>query len=453
MQTLTTSGRFRWRIVALLFLATTINYIDRQVLSFTMTDEVFRKEMLDLPLDKELTKEAIDRFKILYSDVDAAFKFAYAIGFLLAGWLIDRIGTKRGFALGIIVWSIAATLTTFVQTMTGLRWTRGILGLGESANFPSSVKTISEWFPRRERSFANGLFNAGTNVGIILTALAIPSLILRFGWRSSFFVTGLLGFGLLILWWFTYSKPERNPKLSPAELAYIRSDEERRVPVKPSWGQLLSYKQTWAFAIGKFLADPIWWFYMTWLPDFFNSNDALDQKLDLKSFGVPFLIIYLVSDAGSIFFGWLSTQFMSLGWSANRARKTTMLICALCVVPIFFAAQTNSLTIAIALISLATAAHQGWAANMYTFASDLFPRNVVASVTGIGGMFGAVGGILLALLSGRIITAFGYLPMFIVASCSYLTALLLIHLVLPKLEPVKAEELENRGKWSLLSAK
>ncbi|GAB3791875.1 MFS transporter [Spirosoma humi] len=435
------SGRFRWRIVTLLFLATTINYIDRQVLSFTMTDELFRKEMLGVAPDAVLTREATDRFKVLYGDVDAAFKFAYAIGFLLVGWLIDKIGTRRGFSLGILVWSIAAVLTAFVNTIAGLRWMRALLGLGEAANFPSSIKTIAEWFPRRERSFANGLFNAGANVGIIVTALAVPYLILAFGWRSSFLITGILGFCLLIFWWFMYSKPERNPNVSPEELAYIRKDDERLPPLKVSWGQLLGYKQTWAFAIGKFMADPIWWFYMSWLPDFFNSNDALNERLDLKSFGIPFLIIYVVSDAGSVFFGWLSTQFMRWGWSANRARKTTMLICALCVVPIFFAAQTNSLTVAIAFIALATAAHQGWSANMYTFASDLFPRNVVASVTGIGGMFGAVGGILLALLSGRIITAFGYLPMFVIASCSYLIALVIIHLVLPKLEPVRTEEL------------
>ncbi|GAB2560185.1 MFS transporter [Spirosoma aerophilum] len=440
----TPSGRFRWRIVALLFLATTINYIDRQVLSFTMTDELFRKEMLEMAPNAVLTKEATDRFKVLYGDVDAAFKFAYTIGFLLAGWLIDKIGTRRGFSLGIFVWSIAAVLTAFVNSISGLRWARAFLGLGESANFPSSIKTIAEWFPRRERSFANGVFNAGANVGIILTALVVPYLILQFGWRSSFLVTGVLGFFLLIFWWQIYSKPERSRQLSPRELAYIRKDDEKIPPLKVSWGQLLGYKQTWAFAVGKFMADPIWWFYMTWLPDFFNSNDALNENLDLKSFGVPFLIIYVVSDAGSVFFGWLTTQFMRWGWSANRARKTTMLICALSVVPIFFAAQTNSLTIAIALIALATAAHQGWAANMYTFASDLFPRNVVASVTGIGGMFGAVGGILLALLSGRIITAFGYLPMFIIASCSYLIALVIIHLVLPKMEPVRTEELMNR---------
>lgn len=455
MQTPIPSGRFRWRIVALLFLATTINYVDRQVLSFTMTDELFRKEMLEIAPEQNgvptvLSHEATDRFKILYGDVDAAFKFAYAIGFLLAGWLIDRVGTKRGFSMGIVLWSISALMTSFVSSMAGLRWARTMLGLGESANFPSAVKTVAEWFPKKERSFANGLFNAGTNVGIILTAVSVPYLILKFGWRSSFLITGLLGFGLLILWWFTYSKPERNPNLTASELAYIRSDSDKIPFRKVPWTRLLGFKQTWAFAIGKFMADPIWWFYMSWLPDFFNSNDALDQKLDLKSFGVPFLIIYVVSDAGSVFFGWLTTQFMSWGWSANRARKTTMLICALCVVPIFFAAQTSSLAVAIALISLATAAHQGWAANTYTFASDLFPKNVVASVTGIGGMFGAVGGILLALLSGRIITAFGYLPMFIIASCSYLIALILIHLVLPKLNPVKAEELEERDYWSVV---
>lgn len=448
----TTSGRFRWRIVALLFLATTINYVDRQVLSFTMTDDLFRQEMLEITPDQPgtavvLTNEATDRFKVLYGDVDAAFKFAYAIGFLFMGWLVDKIGTRRGFSLGIIIWSGAAVLTASVNSMAGLRWARALLGFGESANFPSAIKTVAEWFPKRERSFANGLFNAGTNVGIILTALSVPYLILEFGWRSSFLVTGLLGFGLLALWWFTYSKPERSRSLSADELAYIRIDTEQLPPSKVSWGQLLGYKQTWAFAIGKFMADPIWWFYMSWLPDFFNSNAALDQKLDLKSFGLPFLLIYIVSDAGSVFFGWLSTQFMNWGWSANRARKTTLLICALCVVPIFFAAQTHSLTIAIALISLATAAHQGWSANMYTFASDLFPKKVVASVTGIGGMFGAVGGILLALLSGRIITAFGYLPMFIIASCSYSIALIIIHLVLPKLEPVRVEELEQREKW------
>ncbi|TAE32335.1 MAG: MFS transporter [Cytophagales bacterium] len=437
------SGNYRWRIVTLLFIATTINYIDRQVLSFTMTDELFRKDMLGLGPADALTPEAIDRFKVDYGEVDAAFKLAYALGFLFIGWLIDKIGTKRGFSLGILIWSVAGVATSFVGSMTTLKMARALLGFGESANFPSAVKTVAEWFPRRERSFASGLFNAGTNVGIILTALLVPYLITHYGWRSSFFITGILGFGLFVFWWFTYSSPRTNRKVSHDELAYIQSDSGDTTALKVSWGKLLGFKQTWAFAIGKFLSDPIWWFYMSWLPDFFNSNEALDRKLDLKSFGIPFLIIYVVSDAGSVFFGWLTTQLMHRGWSANRARKTTMLICALCVVPIFTAAQTSSLTIAIGLISLATAAHQGWSANMYTFASDLFPRSAVASVTGIGGMFGAVGGILLAYWSGRIITNFGYLPLFVIASCSYLLALAIIHLILPKLEPVPAEEIEE----------
>jgi MFS transporter, ACS family, hexuronate transporter len=434
-------GTFRWRIVALLFVATTINYIDRQVLSFAMTDEAFRKEMLGLAPTAVLNQEHIDQFRVEYSKVDSVFKFAYAIGFLLMGWLIDRIGTRRGFSLGILLWSIAAVGTSFVGTLQGLKASRLLLGLGEAANFPAAIKSVSEWFPRRERAYASGLFNAGTNVGIIITALLVPYLILNYGWRSSFWVTGLLGFALLVVWWFTYSKPERNGRVSPTELAYIRADAATEPSLRVSWLRLLSYKQTWAYAIGKFLTDPIWWFYLAWLPDFFNNNEALDQQLDLKSFGLPFLIIYIVSDAGSIFFGWLSTQFMAQGWTANRARKFTMLLCALCVAPIIYAAKTNSLTVAIGLIALAAAAHQGWSANMYTFASDLFPKSVTATVTSIGGMFGAIGGILLARYSGDIINATGYFPPFIIAASTYPLALLLIHWVLPRLEPVTAEEL------------
>ncbi len=438
-------GNFRWRIVALLFVATTINYMDRQVLSFTMTDDLFRKEMLGLNPADALTPDRVDRFRVEYSKVDSAFKFAYAIGFLLIGWFIDRIGIRRGFSAGILVWSLAAVATTFVQGLGQLSWLRALLGMGEAANFPAAMKAVSEWFPRRERSFATGVFNAGTNIGIILTALTVPFLILHVGWRSSFLVTGLLGFVLLLLWHRTYTRPQRNRHLSPAELAYIQRDKATEPAGRVSWLQLLSFKQTWAFAVGKFLADPIWWFYMAWLPDFFQSNDALDQKLDLNSFGIPFLIIYIVSDAGSIFFGWLTTRFMQRGWPANRARKTTLLLCALCVVPIFFAAQTHSLAVAIGLIALATAAHQGWSANMYTFASDLFPKSAVGSVMGIGGMAGAVGGLLLARFSGDLINQFGYLPLFAGASGAYLLAFGLIHLILPRLEPVSMDELRPKN--------
>lgn len=440
------SGNFRWRIVLLLFFATTINYIDRQVLSFTMIDETFRREMMGKTAGESLTESDLDQFKVLYSYIDTVFKVAYALGFLLTGWLIDRIGTKRGFSLSIIVWSVAGVLNAFIGTLRGLSMVRFMLGIGEAGNFPSAIKTVAEWFPKKERSFAAGLFNAGTNVGIIVTAAIIPWLTLQFGWRVSFIATGLLGFLVLIAWLKIYRKPEEHPRVSKKELAYIQQDNEEDIPEeKLSWWRLLGFRQTWAFIVGKFMCDPIWWFYLSWLPDFFNSSESLDQRLDLKNVGLPFLVIYIVSDGGSVLFGWLSSKFIQMGWSPNRARKTTMFICALCVIPIFFAAQTSSIYVAIALISLATAAHQGWSANIYTFASDLFPKSAVASVTGIGGMFGAMGGILLAAVAGNIRVSFGYLPLFIIASSTYLIALVIIHLLSPALEPVTKKELESIG--------
>ncbi|WP_421826391.1 MFS transporter [Larkinella sp.] len=440
------SGNYRWRIVLLLFFATTINYIDRQVLSFTMIDETFRREMMGKAADEALTESDLDQFKVLYSYVDTVFKVAYALGFLLIGWLIDRVGTKRGFSISIILWSIAGILNAFIGSLRGLNIVRFMLGVGEAGNFPSAIKSVAEWFPKKERSFATGLFNAGTNVGIIATAVLIPWLTIQFGWRFSFVATGLLGFLVLIAWLRIYHRPEEHPRVTKAELAYIQQDYQEDLPEeKLSWWRLLGFRQTWAFIVGKFMCDPIWWFYLSWLPDFFNSSESLDQRLDLKNVGLPFLVIYIVSDGGSVLFGWLSSKFIHMGWSANRARKTTMLICAICVVPIFFAAQTSSIYVAIALISLATAAHQGWSANIYTFASDLFPKNAVASVTGIGGMFGAMGGILLAAVAGNIRVSLGYLPLFIIASSTYLIALVIIHFLSPTLEPVTKKELESIG--------
>ncbi|MCY7360417.1 MAG: MFS transporter [Rudanella sp.] len=434
------AGSYRWRIVALLFIATTINYIDRQVLSFTMIDDDFRRQMLGLAPGAILTQEMQDAFKIEYGKVDAAFKTAYALGFLIVGWLIDRIGTKRGFSIGIIIWSIAGIMTSFVNSFAGLRVMRALLGFGESANFPASIKSIAEWFPRKERALANGLFNAGTNVGVILTALSIPYLTLHYGWRPAFAITGALGILLLIGWWFIYDRPDTSTKVSAAELVHIRQDGDVESSVKVPWLKLLTYRQTWAFVVGKFMTDPIWWFYLSWLPDFFNSNEALDQKLDLKNIGIPFLVIYIVSDVGSVFFGWLSSQFLKWGWSLNRARKTTLAICAVCVMPIFLASTTNNIYLAVALLALATSAHQGWSANMYTFASDMFPKKVVASVTGIGGMAGAVAGILFAYYAGIIRVTFGYLPLFLIAATTYSVAFLLIHLLVPKLQSVKIDE-------------
>ena len=433
-----TIGRYRWLICAILFAATTVNYIDRNVLSFTMLDGAFRHQMLGLPADAPLSPTDLANYKELMGKVDSAFKLAYALGFLLAGWMIDRIGTRRGYGVSIGLWSLAGMGHGFVHTVTGMSWARFLLGIGEAGNFPSAIKTVAEWFPRKERSFATGLFNAGANVGIIITAIAVPWIIAHYGWRSSFIITGALGFIVLVLWLAIYRRPDEHPSLGAAELAHIRSDgegaNESAAPVK--WRQLLPYPALWAFALGKFLTDAVWWFYLTWLPSFFNDNAALETKLDLKTVGVPFIIIYLVSDGGSIFFGWLATRFIGLGWSVNRARKTTMLICALCVVPIFFASQTSSIVLAIALISLATAAHQGWSANLFTTVSDMFPRRAVASVTGFGGMMGALGGALLAYFAGSIIAAVGYWPLFIFASIAYLLALALIQALAPRLDKV-----------------
>jgi ACS family hexuronate transporter-like MFS transporter len=431
--------RYRWRICALLFVATTINYIDRNVLSFTMIDGAFRKEMLGMDASAVLTGAEIGRFKEMMGYVDAAFKAAYALGFLLIGYVIDRIGTKNGFSIALSLWSVAGVLNGFVGSVKGLSFTRFLLGLGESGNFPSAVKTVAEWFPKKERSLAAGLFNAGANIGIIITALAVPYITVHFGWRASFILTGLLGFAVLIAWRMMYRKPEEHDRVSKAELQYIQSDTGEIKAAAIPWSKMFRHRQTLAFAAGKFFADPIWYFYLTWLPDFFNSSEALETKLDLKSIGLPFLIIYLVSDTGSVFFGWLSSRLIKSGWTVNKARKTTMLICALCVVPIMFASTTGSVYVAVALIALAAAAHQGWSANMYTLASDMFPAQSVGSVVGIGSMAGAISGVVFAASTGIIRVKFGYLPLFVIAGSAYLVALLFIHLLAPKLEPVKVE--------------
>jgi ACS family hexuronate transporter-like MFS transporter len=432
-------GSYRWRIVALLFLATTINYIDRNVLSFTMIDEGFRRTMLGLPDSAALTDADINTFKERMGFVDAAFKTAYALGFLLVGWFIDRVGTRRGFSLSIIVWSLAGVLNAFVSSIRGLSITRFMLGIGEAGNFPSAVKSVAEWFPKKERAFATGIFNAGANIGIISTAFAVPVITLYFGWRMSFILTGVLGFVVLLLWLWIYKRPEEHKTISQEELDYIKSDADELDDnaTKISWSKLLTFRQTWAIVVCKFLADPIWYFYLTWLPDFFNSNEALDQKLDLKNISLPFLVIYLFSDAGSVFFGWLSSRFIGLGWTVAKARKTTMLICALCVTSIFLASTTHSIFVAVALVALATAAHQGWSANVYTMSSDMFPKSAVSSVMGIWGMFGAISGIALAASAGVIRVKFGYLPLFILASSSYLVAWLIMTRLVPDWKRVK----------------
>lgn len=429
-------GRYRWRICAVLFMATTINYIDRNVFSFTMLDTTFQHQMLGIPLSQPLTDKDMAAFREKMSFLDAIFKYCYAFGFLLAGYMIDKIGVRRGYTVSIGGWSLAAVLHGLVHSVPGMAVARGLLGVGEAGNFPAAIKTVSEWFPRKERSFATGVFNAGCNVGIIITALCVPFIILHFGWRASFIFTGAIGVLVLFWWLAVYRTPEEHPKLSAAELAFIRQDGPPDTVHTVKWRELMKYRATWAFAIPKFMTDAIWWFYLTWLPTFFNSNPAFDTKLNLKEIGIPFLVIYLVSDGGSVFFGWLATKFIGMGWSVNKARKVTMLICALCVVPIVFASMTSSINLAIGLIALATAAHQGWSANLFTTVSDQFPRRAVGSVVGIGGLMGGLGGALLAGNVGAVINTGGYVPLFIIAASAYVLALLVMQLLAPRLETV-----------------
>jgi ACS family hexuronate transporter-like MFS transporter len=434
-------GRYRWLICAILFFATTINYVDRNVLSFTMLDPAFRRTIVGLPAGAPLDDAALAVFRERMGYVDAAFKLAYAIGFVIAGWMIDRLGTRRGFSISITVWSLAGMIHGFVSSAWGMGGARFLLGLGEAGNFPAAIKSVAEWFPRKERSFATGLFNAGCNVGIILTALLVPLIIATMGWRASFIITGALGIFVLLFWLMAFHRPDAHPRVTPEELAYIRAGDEAADAddTAVTWRQLLPFKAVWAFALAKFLTDSVWWFYLTWLPSFFNDNVALSTKLDLRSVGVPFLVIYLISDVGSVFFGWLATRLIGRGWTVNRARKTTMLVCALCVTPIFFASMTSSIAVAIALISLATAAHQGWSANLFTTVSDMFPKRAVGTVTGIGGMAGGIGGALLAAVAGNVIAVAGYTPLFVFASGAYLIALGLIHVLAPRLEKVRLE--------------
>ncbi len=413
---------YKWKILALLFLATTINYVDRNVLSFVMLDDEFKRFLLGVEV---LDDAARAQFKVWMGYVDSAFKLAYIAGFLLAGWFIDRVGVKKGLTACMAVWSVGALAHAFIGGLRGLVGARAVLGVGEAGIFPASVKTVAEWFPKRERSFATGIFNAGTNMGIILTALAVPPLVLGWGWRAAFLLTGLLGFAMLVLWWFFYRKNEAS---WPGEEAPTgQAPQEQAVQERIPWGKLLTYRQTWTCAAAKFFTDQIWWFYLVWLPTFFNENQRFTEKLDLKSVGLPFLVIYLVSDFGSVFFGWLATRLIKNGWPLPKARKFTMLLCALCVVPISLAATTTSIWLAVGLIALAAAAHQGWSANAYTLASDLFPQKAIGSVVGIAGMFGAVGGMVLAALSGVIISRVGYLPLFLWAASAYLVGLAVVH--------------------------
>jgi MFS transporter, ACS family, aldohexuronate transporter len=412
-------GHYRWTICALLFFGTTMNYVDRQVLGL---------------LAPEL-QTRIGWTEAQYGYIVTAFQAAYALGLLLMGRLIDLIGTRIGYALSIGIWSLSAAAHALARTPLGFGAARFALGLGEAGNFPAAIKTVAEWFPRKERALATGIFNSGTNVGATIGPLLVLWIARRYGWQSAFVSTGLLSFIPILFWVRSYRRPQEHPRLSAAELKYILSDPSEPDTQIP-WAKLLPHRQTWAFLIGKFMTDPIWWFFLFWLPKFLNTNHGLQ----LTALGLPLVVIYNAACVGSIGGGWLAARFLRAGWTVNAARKTAMLMCALTIVPIVAAANVHSLWAAVALVSLATAGHQGWSANMFTFASDLFPRRAVASVVGIGGFGGAVGGMVIATLTGWVLQATGsYVPIFIIAGSVYLAALLVIHLLTPTMHPVDLE--------------
>lgn len=408
-------GYVRWIVCTLLLFATTINYIDRQVLGI---------------LAPTLQKE-IGWTEVQYGYIVTSFQAAYAIGLLVVGRVLDVIGTKLGFAFAIVFWSLAAMAHAFARTPFGFGLARFGLGLGEAGNFPAAIKTVAEWFPKRERAFATGIFNGGSNLGAIIAPAIVPFIALTWSWQAAFLITGAIGFIWLAAWLWLYNPPEKHKRVSAGELAYIRSDAEEAVTPIP-WGSIVGKRQTWAFAIGKFLTDPVWWFYLYWIPKFLNEKHGLT----LSKLGPPLIVIYVVADVGSIGGGWLSSRFIKNGWSVNKARKVAMLICAVAVVPIIFASQVTSLWTAVALISLAAAAHQGWSANIFTTASDMFPKRAVGSVVGFGGMAGAIGGMFIATATGYLLQLTGsYHVVFFLAGVAYLVALAIIHMLAPRLEP------------------
>lgn len=426
-------GKYRWTICGLVFFATTINYLDRAVIS--LLKETFTNELHWNDAD--------------YANVEIAFKIAYAIGLLLAGRIVDKLGTKIGYAVATTLWSGAAIAHAAVNTVVGFGVARAFLGVFEAGNFPAAIKTVAEWFPKKERALATGIFNSGANIGAILAPASVPFMAKAWGWQSAFIITGALGFIWLILWFIFYEVPKKQKRLGQAEYDYIHSDVDEAPAleqVKPSvsWAKLLTFKQTWAFAIGKLLTDPIWWFYLFWLPDFLNSQYGL-KGTDVA---LPVALVYTISTFGSVGGGWLPLKLISNGWAAFKARKTSMLIYAFFVIPIFFAqlAGNVNMWLAVIVIGIAASAHQAWSANIFTTVSDMFPKHTTASVTGIGGMFGALGGILFSALVqknlfvhyrdlGKIEIA--YYIMFAVCSSVYLLAWVIMHFLVPKMKRVE----------------
>jgi MFS transporter, ACS family, hexuronate transporter len=413
------AGHFRWVICALLLFGTTKNYMDRNVLG-----------VLNKTLQHDLGWSEID-----FSHLVMAFQLAYAAGMLVTGRLIDKLGTRLGYALAMIFWSLASMGTALGNSLTSFALSRAALGFGEAAVFPASIKAVAEWFPKKERALSTGIFNAGTSIGAMLAPLAVPWLNARWGWRGAFVGIGALGFVWLIFWLLIYRKPDQHPRVSKAELDYIRSDPQV-APAKTKWTALFPLRQTWAFVVGKLLTDPVWWFYLFWVPGFLQSQHGIS----LTGLGPPIVVIYLISDVGSVGGGWISSTLIKRGSSVNLARKMAMLICAIGVIPVVFAYRVQSTWSATLLIGLAAACHQGFSANLYTLTSDMFPARAVGSVVGIGGMAGALGGLCGAWVVGQVLQLTGsYKVPFLIAGSAYLLALALVHALVPRMEPAKIQ--------------
>ena len=427
-------GQYRWTICALVFFATTINYLDRAVISLLKTQ-----------LEKEFLWTETD-----YSNIVIAFQISYAVGMIFVGRLVDKVGTKTGYALSIFAWSIAAVGHAVVRSTFGFIVARAALGISEAGNFPAAIKTTAEWFPKKERALATGIFNSGTNIGAILAPLTVPFIAKAWGWQWAFILTGALGFIWLFFWYWLYEIPSKQKRLKRPEFNYIHSDideqkeeaKEIENPSKVSWISLLGFKQTWAFVLGKFLTDPVWWFYLFWLPAFLKAQ----YNIEGTAVVLPVALVYTMATFGSIFGGYLPLHFIKKGWTVFRARKTSMLIYAFCVLPVVVAqlAGSYNMWLAVIIIGFAASAHQAWSANIFTTVSDMFPKKSVASVTGIGGMAGALGGILIARAAGKLFDHYkalgeietGYYIMFFICGSLYLIAWFLMHLLAPKLKQV-----------------
>jgi ACS family hexuronate transporter-like MFS transporter len=426
-----TMGRYRWTICSLLFFATTINYLDRSVIS-----------LLKPYLEVQFHWTEGD-----YSYIVMAFQISYALGMVTVGRLIDKIGTKLGYALSTFAWSIAAMGHALANSTLGFGIARAALGVSEAGNFPAAIKTVSEWFPKKERAYATGIFNSGANIGAIIAPLTVPLIAEKWGWEWAFILTGAIGFIWLALWLFVYEIPAKNKRLSKEEYLYINSDLDEpadsleAVP-GTSWFKLLSFRQTWAFIVGKFLTDPVWWFYLFWLPAFLDAQYGVNGT----AIALPVALVYTMSSFGSVGGGWLPLFLINRGWAVYKARKTSMLIYALCVIPVIFAQWLGSINmwLAVFIIGFAASAHQAWSANIFTTVSDMFPKKTVASVTGIGGLAGAIGGMLIALFAGIIFDKYkalgnietGYYIMFFICGFAYLIAWLLMHFLAPKMKMV-----------------